>query len=107
MGDAAIGGVVCDEHVTGPDLLAGVQLPDAFDGTIEDGHERRDPSTGGDEIASRISDGGSGVEDLVDDRAHRRPAQRREHLVACGLQSAGDDLERDRVGSLGAHVSSS
>ena len=81
--DAAVERVVGDEHVAGPDRRRrAVQLDDPLDRLVEHADERRDAGARRGQVAVAVGDGGAHVEHLVDDRAHRRLAQHREHLVA-------------------------
>src|SRR6202007_2287609 len=98
VGDAAVVGVVGREHVARLDAVGPVELDDPLDGLVEDADEGGDAGARGGEVAGAVGDGGAHVEDLVDDRAHRRLAERGEHLVADRLQRALDDLQRDRGG---------
>ena len=95
--DAAVEGIVRGEDVAGADVVA-VQLDDPLDGLVEHADEGGDAGARRGEVPLAVGDAGAHVEHLVDDRAHRRLAERGEHLVADRLQRAVDDLEGDRVG---------
>jgi hypothetical protein len=51
-----------------------------------------------DEIAPRVADAASKIEDLVDDRAHRDPRQHDRHFVDGRKQLAGDHFAGYGVG---------
>src|SRR5581483_9009939 len=95
--DAAVVGVVRRKDVPGADAAGFVQLDHPLDRLVEDADERRDPGARRGEVPLGVGDRGAEVEDLVDDRAHRRLAERGEHLVGDRLERALDDLEGDRI----------
>jgi hypothetical protein len=99
VGNAAVVRVVGGEDVALADVVAWVEFEDPPDGLVEHADEGRDPGAARRQLASGVRDAGPHVEDLVDDRAHRRPPHGGEHLVAARLQAGLDDLQRDRVES--------
>ena len=98
MRDAAVIRIIGDENVSGRDVGSGDDFQEAFDRLVERADEAGNSGAGTDQIAARVGDAGSDVENLVDDRAHRRLSEDREHFVRRGGERLLNDGGRELVG---------
>ncbi len=104
VGDAAVIGIVGDEHVAGANVVSVEFFQHHLHRLVEHTDKGRDTGARRGNAPLGIGDAGAHVEHLVDDRAHRRLAHRREHLVGSGLKRVLDDLFGDRIVCVG-HLS--
>ena len=97
MGDAAVIRVVDGEDIPRGDAALIVFAQDRLHCLVKHADESGNSRPGRRDFAVGVGDASAEIENFIDDRAHRRLAHRREHLVGNGLERVLDDVEGDRV----------